>query len=266
MPAPRHPLVLIPGLLCDASVWTAQRAALEDLADIRVADHGLQDSLAGMARAILASAPRRFAIAGHSMGGRVAFEVYRAAPERISGVALMDTGTHPLPPGEAGEREVAGRLALLETARREGMRAMATAWVQGMVHPKRLSERTLIDPILDMFESKTPDIYAAQTRALINRPDATPVMPTIRCPTLVLCGHEDSWSPVQRHLEMAAAIPGSQFVDIPECGHMCTMERPAEVSAAMRAWFLSVIAAEAPRNDDSISASAPRTAAGRNGK
>jgi pimeloyl-ACP methyl ester carboxylesterase len=260
----RHPLVLIPGLLCDASVWLNQRAALEDIADIRVADHGLQDSLAGMARAILASAPPRFAIAGHSMGGRVALEVYRAAPERISGVALMDTGNHPLAAGEAGEREVAGRLALLETARREGMRAMATEWVQGMVHPDRLADAPLIEAILNMFASKTPGIYEAQTRALINRPDATPVMPTIRCPTLVLCGHEDSWSPVQRHLEMAAAIPGSTFVDIPDCGHMCTMERPEAVSAAMRTWFLSVLEAESPRNDDSISA--PQVAARRTGQ
>lgn len=253
----RHPLVLIPGLLCDGTVWPSQRAALEDIADIRIADHGLQDSLEGMARAILEGAPARFAIAGHSMGGRVAFEVYRLAPERISGVALMDTGSHPLPPGEAGEREVAGRLALLETARRDGMRAMAREWVQGMVHPRRLGDAPLIEAILTMFEAKSPQIYEAQTRALINRPDATPVMPTIRCPTLVLCGHEDSWSPVQRHLEMAAAIPGSTFVDVPDCGHMCTMERPDAVSAAMRTWFLSVLESESPRNDDSIVQSAP---------
>jgi pimeloyl-ACP methyl ester carboxylesterase len=200
-----------------------------------------------MARSILANAPARFAIAGHSMGGRVVLEIYRAAPERISGVALMDTGHHPLAVGFAGEREVAGRFALLETARREGMRAMAEQWVKGMVHPARLKERALVEPILDMFEAKTPEIYAAQTRALIDRPDAGPVMSTIRCPTLVLCGHEDSWSPVQRHREMAAMIPGSVFVDIPECGHMCTLERPDEVNAAMRTWFLSVIDAEAAR-------------------
>jgi pimeloyl-ACP methyl ester carboxylesterase len=247
MPTPRHSLVLIPGLLCDASVWPHQRAALADIADVTVSDHGLQDSLPAMARTILANAPPRFAIAGHSMGGRIAFEVYRAAPERISGVALMDTGYHPLALGAAGEREKEGRFALLEVSRREGMRTMATQWVQGMVHPRRLSERALVDPILDMFEAKSPEIYAAQTRALLDRPDAGPVMPTLRCPTLVLCGHEDSWSPVQRHLEMVAAIPGSTFVDIPDCGHMCTLERPEPVSAAMRKWFLSVIASEAAR-------------------
>ena len=243
----RHPLVLVPGLLCDATVWPHQRAALEDIADVRISDPGLLDTLPDMARAILASAPPRFAIAGHSMGGRIVFEVYRAAPERISGVALMDTGYHALAPGEAGEREVAGRLALLEIARRDGMRAMAEQWVQGMVHPESLSDRALVDPILDMFEAKTPGIYAAQTRALINRPDAQPVMPTIQCPTLVLCGHEDSWAPVQRHLEMAALINGSTFADIPDCGHMCTLERPDAVNAAMRTWFLGVIASEGER-------------------
>ena len=131
-----------------------------------------------------------------------------------------------------------------------------------MVHPSRLAERELIDPILDMFESKTPDIYAAQTRALLNRPDATPVMPTIRCPTLVLCGHEDSWSPVQRHLEMAAAIPGSTFVDIPDCGHMCTLERPEAVNAAMRTWFLNVISSEETRGSAANSAPLTSTVAG----
>src|SRR4051812_27831599 len=180
MSAAPHTLVLIPGLLCDATVWRHQCAALADVADVRVSDHGMRDSLAAMARAILDSAPPRFAVAGHSMGGRVALEVYRAAPKRVSGIALLDTGYSALAPGVAGEREVAGRLALVETARRDGMRVMAREWVQGMVHVARLSERPLVDPILDMFESKTPEIYAAQTRALINRPDARSVMNKIR--------------------------------------------------------------------------------------
>jgi len=247
MSKPRPALVLIPGLLCDATVWPHQRAALEDLADVQIPDHGTLDSLPAMAHAILDRAPPRFAVAGHSMGGRVALEVYRAAPERISGVALLDTGHHPLAAGAAGEKEVAGRFALLDLARRKGMRTMATQWVQGMVHPARLNDTALIDSILDMFESKTPEIYAAQTRALINRPDAGPVMLSIRCPTLVLCGHEDLWAPVERHREMAASIPGAVFADIPESGHMCTMEQPEAVNAALRSWFLSVISAEAHR-------------------
>src|SRR5262245_4951355 len=197
-----HTLVLIPGLLCDATVWLHQRAALADIADVRISDHGMRDSLAGMARAILDSAPPRFAVAGHSMGGRVALEVYRMAPKRVSGVALLDTGYSALAPGMAGEREGEGRLALGDSGRRDGMRAMAREWVKGMVSSKRLADAALVDPILDMFESKTSEIYAAQTRALIDRPDARRVLNSIRVPSLVLCGREDSWAPVQRHLEM----------------------------------------------------------------
>src|SRR5262249_40237145 len=158
------------GLLCDTNVWRSQIAALSTLVDVRASDHGTQDSLVDMARTIIAGAAPRFAVAGHSMGGRVALEVFRAAPERVSGLCLMDAGIHPLPAGEAGEREAAGRYRLLDIAHRDGMRAMAQAWVQGMVHPARLGERELIDPILDMFESKSADIYAAQVRALLERP------------------------------------------------------------------------------------------------
>jgi len=240
-PARDRTLILIPGLLCDANVWPSQRAALADIADIRVADHGMHDSLPAIAHSILASAPPRFAVAGHSMGGRIALEVFRAAPERVTGLALMDTGHHPVPAGEAGEREAAGRYALLEIARRDGMRAMGRKWVQGMVHPSRLGDHELIDQILDMFESKTPDVFAAQIHALLNRPNAGPLLPTIKCPTLILCGHEDSWSPAHQHREMAAIIANSLFVDIPNCGHMSTLERPEAVNTAMRTWFGNVI-------------------------
>ncbi len=241
---PRTCLVLIPGLLCDANVWRSQIAALSGLADVRVSDHGTQHSLADMARTIIDSAPARFAVAGHSMGGRIALEVFHAAPDRVTGLALLDTGIHPLAPGEPGELETAGRYRLLEIARREGMRAMAREWVQGMVHASRLGERRLIDPILDMFESKSSSIYAAQIRALLQRNDAAPLLSRIRVPTLLLCGHEDTWSPPERHLEMRGRIQGSTFVDIPVCGHMSTMERPDAVNAAMRTWLESVIAAE----------------------
>lgn len=241
-------LILIPGLLCDATVWRSQCAALADLADVRVAEHGMHDSLPAIARSILASAPPRFAVAGHSMGGRIALEIYRAAPDRVTGIALMDTGFQPFPGGEAGKHEAAGRQRLLDIARREGMRAMAQEWVQGMVHPARRGDRLLIDGILDMLESKTPELYAAQIRALLARPDAGPVFATIRCPALVLCGREDSWSPVARHREIAAAIPGSTFVGIPDCGHMCTLERPEAVNDAMRRWLQTVLEAEGERS------------------
>ncbi len=230
-------LILIPGLLCDEVVWTHQVDSLADLSDIQVATNGARDSLLAMAEAIIAQAPPRFALAGHSMGGRVALEVIRRVPERVTGLALLDTGYAPLAPGESGEREVAGRLALVEKARRQGMRAMGWEWLQGMVYPSRLADAVLVNAILDMIERKTPDLYAAQTRALIGRPDATPLLPKIRCPTLVLCGREDLWSPPHRHEEIRNLIPRSSLTVIPYCGHMSTMEQPAAVSAALRAWI-----------------------------
>jgi pimeloyl-ACP methyl ester carboxylesterase len=161
------------------------------------------------------------------------------------GIALMDTGCKPLSAGEEGKREEDGRAALLAKARSEGMRAMALEWVQGMVHPSRLSDPVLIEAILDMFEAKTPDIYAAQIRALLGRPDATSVLTSIRCPALVLCGDEDWWAPSLRHRDMAAAIPGSTFAEVARCGHMSTMECPREVNAAMRSWLRQVVDFEA---------------------
>jgi pimeloyl-ACP methyl ester carboxylesterase len=233
----RPTLLLVPGLLCDAAVWASLRPALELQVDILVADHGTLDSLAAMAERVLETAPARFAIAGHSMGGRVAFEVLRLAPERVAGLALLDTACHPLARGAAGEQERHGRLALLATARREGMRAMARQWVQGMVHPARLGDAALIDAILDMFERKTPDLFAAQIHALLSRPDACGLLENIRCPTLVLCGAQDSWSLPQGHRDMAAAIRGSRLELIEDCGHMAPMEKPAEVSAALATWL-----------------------------
>jgi pimeloyl-ACP methyl ester carboxylesterase len=237
-------LILIPGILCDERVWRAQRAALADLADIRVAEHGMRSTLPALAEDILATAPARFAVAGHSMGGRIALEVFRLSPERVSGMALMDTGHHPFPIGEAGKREADGRFRLLAKARAEGMRVMARDWVQNMVHPARLADAELIDSVLDMFESKTPELYAAQIHAMLNRPDGGPVLGQIKCPTLVLCGHEDSWAPAPRHHDMADRIPGSTLVDIPNCGHMSTLERPEAVSEAMRTWLRAVIESE----------------------
>lgn len=233
----KTPLLLIPGLLCDDAVWTAQVSGLADIADVRVANNGDTDSLGALAETIIARAPPRFALAGHSMGGRIALEVVRRAPDRLSGLALLDTGYEALAPGEAGEKEAAGRHALLELARRQGMRAMARTWVQGMVYPPRLRDAELVDAILAMFERRTPDLYAKQIRALLSRSDATSVMRSIPCPTLVLCGREDAWASPARHEVMAKMIPGSTLAVIPECGHMAPMERPEAVNAAFRQWL-----------------------------
>ena len=235
-------LLLVPGLLCDDAVWASQTVGLADLAAVHVANNGATDSLGALAESIIAQAPPRFALAGHSMGGRIALEVARRVPERLLGLALLDTGYEALAPGQAGEREAEGRHALLALARREGMRAMARTWVQGMVHPARLTAEELVEPILDMFERRTPDLFAMQIKALLGRPDATSVLPALRCPTLVLCGCEDAWAPPSRHDAMAKMIPHSTLEIIPDCGHMAPMERPLAVNDAMRRWLQSIAA------------------------
>lgn len=231
------PLVLLPGLMCDGDVWAPQIDALSARADCHVMAYGTLDSLGAMAEHVLAAAPAgRFALAGHSMGGRIAFEVLRRAPQRVERLALLDTATHPLPEGPAGDTERAGRLRLLAIAREQGMHAMARDWATGMVHPDRHRE-PVFEAIVAMIARATPEVFAAQIRALLARPDAAPLLATIRCPTLVLCGRDDAWSPPARHEFMHERIAGSRLVVVEHCGHMSTMERPEAVSAALTAWL-----------------------------
>lgn len=231
-------LMLLPGLMCDAAVWAPQVAALQGQALCVIPDWGPQDSLTAMAQQVLDGAPtERFSVAGHSMGGRVALEVMRLAPQRVQRLALLDTGTHPLAAGEAGEKERAGRMALLKLAQEQGMRAMARQWARGMVHPSQQGT-PLFESILDMLERSNPEQFAAQINALLTRRDAAPLLATIRCPTLVLCGAEDAWSTPEQHRAMHKAIEGSTLCIVPRCGHMCTLEQPQAVSEALARWLL----------------------------
>lgn len=231
------PLVLLPGLMCDREVWAAQIEALAPHRPCHVMGYGSLDSLDAMAARVLDQAPPGcFALAGHSMGGRVAFEVMRRAPERVERLALLDTATHPLPDGEPGAVERAGRLRLLEMARTEGMHAMAREWATGMVHPDRHGE-PVFEAVVAMIARATPEIFAAQIRALLARPDAAPLLAAIRCPTLVLCGRDDAWSPPSRHEFMHERVAGSRLVVVEHCGHMSTMERPDAVTTALAGWL-----------------------------
>lgn len=230
-------VVLVPGLMCDAAVWREQAAALGAIGDVIIASHGDCDTLGGMAERILATAPPSFALAGHSMGGRVALEVMARAPGRVTRLALLDTGFEPLAEGEAGERERAGRMRLLSLARAEGMRPMAEDWARGMVHPARLSDAPLMESIYAMICRSSPRIFEAQIHALLERPDRTALLGDIAVPTLVLCGRDDAWSPLARHEDMARRIRGSRLVGVPDCGHMCTMERPDAVGRALLQWL-----------------------------
>jgi pimeloyl-ACP methyl ester carboxylesterase len=225
-------VVLLPGLLCDSSVWAAQRAALRATADVAVADFSQHESISGMAEAALDLMSGPIVAIGHSMGARVALEMVRQAPDRIVKLALLDTGTHPRQPGEEAKRQV-----LVDLAFSEGMSALAARWLPPMVHEARVDDRTLMRPLTEMVLRASPEQHARQIRALLGRPDAMPLLPKIACPTLVMVGRQDRWSPLAQHEAIAEAVPGAELVVIEDSGHMAPVERPGEVSDALLAWL-----------------------------
>lgn len=232
-----RPLVLLlPGLLCDDAVWTHQRERLSEVADCIVPDYGESESITAMAQSVLAAVPEGpLMVAGHSMGGRVALEIARLAASRVQRLALLDTGIDPLAEGAAGAGERDRRMALLQVARRDGMRAMGREWARGMVHHSRLGT-PLFEQILDMIERSTPDRFAAQLHALLDRPDARPVFQALACPTLLACGRQDAWSPLERHEAMQRLLAAARLVPIEDSGHMTPMEQPEAVSAVLLQW------------------------------
>jgi pimeloyl-ACP methyl ester carboxylesterase len=232
------PLVLIPGLMCDGSVWSPIFPFLDTDHHYTIADHGSADSLVQMARQILDTVEGPMVLAGHSMGGRVALEVIRLAPERVRGVALMDTGYLPRESGKPGVVEQDKRMALLRIAQGQGVRAMAQEWVMGMVHPDRLADAQFIEHIVAMFERKSADVFACQIHALLNRPDGGDVLQALTIPTLLQCGRQDAWSAPAQHEAMRTLVPAAVLDVIENAGHMAPMEQPEAVAASLNRWLL----------------------------
>ena len=231
------PLLLVPGLMCDHAVWEPLLPRLGYRRACTVVNHGSADSLKQMARQMLDAAPAQILLAGHSMGARVVLEALRQAPDRIRGVALLDTGYLPKFPGATGEEESRKRFALLKVAREQGVGVMARAWVMGMVNRARLDDDELIERIISMFERKSADIFACQIKSLLDRPDGSDVLRAITVPTLVMCGRQDMWSPITQHKAMQALAPCSELEVIEDAGHMAPMERPDEVAHAIERWL-----------------------------
>ncbi|MFM0287953.1 alpha/beta fold hydrolase [Paraburkholderia megapolitana] len=225
-------LFLIPGLLCDDSVWQHQAAGLAHIADVRTPDITGFSSIEAMANYILHDAPAVFSLAGHSMGARVALEMYRVAPERIERMALLDTGTHPVRPGEREKR-----MGLLALARQDGMRALAEQWLPPMVSHELAPDSMVMTSLFSMVERMTPEIFEAQITALLGRRDAAEVLPNIHCPLLVGVGREDVWSPPSQHEDIVAAVPHAQYVIFDNSGHMSPVEAPEAVTAALSRWL-----------------------------
>lgn len=227
-----QPLILAPGLLCDGALWAHQVANLGDIAAIQVADLTLDDSVDAMAARVLEAAPPRFALAGLSMGGYVAFAILRAAPQRVMRLALLDTSAMP----DTAEQTLRRKM-LIGYAQTGRFKGVTPKLLPLLVHPDRVTEQPLAGEVMAMAERVGLEAFLRQQRAIMGRPDARPQLPGIAVPTLVACGRQDALTPLDRSEAMAAAIPGARLAVIEDCGHLSTMERPEAATALLRGWL-----------------------------
>jgi pimeloyl-ACP methyl ester carboxylesterase len=226
------PVVLIPGLTCTARLYADQIPALWQFGPVMVADHRRDDSMASIARRILAAAPPRFALAGLSMGGFIAFEIMRQASERVAKLALLDTGARPDAPEQTERRRVLMALA------KEGRYPEVPELVFPIyVHRNRHSDEALKRIVREMAEATGVEAYLRQQQAILSRPDSRPRLSAISCPTLVLVGEADEATPPELAHEMAAGVRGSRLVVIPNSGHLSSLEQPTAVTKALVEWL-----------------------------
>jgi len=229
-PQGEEPLLLLPGLICDSRIFAAQFASFAQA--VPAADYGEVDDLGAIADRVLAAAPDRFALLGHSMGGRIALEVVRRAPDRVTRLALVSTGVHLPEPDEAPKRH-----ALREIGRAQGMAALVDAWLPPMVAPTRRDDAAFMAPLRTMCIDAGLPQFEAQVRALLDRPEVASLLPRLTCPVLVATGSADRWSPPHQHAAMAALIPDSRLVVIDGAGHMLPSEAPDAFNAAIADWL-----------------------------
>jgi pimeloyl-ACP methyl ester carboxylesterase len=229
---PTTPIVLVPGLASSARIYAPLIPALWRFGPVMVANHIRDDSMAAIARRILSEAPLRFALAGHSMGGYIAFEVMRQAPERVIKLALINTQARPDTP-EATAR----RRGLMERARRGELRAIREESFPELVHPSRRDDSDILKLVHAQDEDVGVEGYLRQQTAIIARVDSRSTLATIKCPTLVLTGDADSTIPNALSKEMAEGIPGARLVILDRCGHLPQPEQPEATVRALSEWL-----------------------------
>lgn len=230
--ADRPTLVLCPGLLNDARVFAPQIAALGSRVDCMVVDLASHESLVAMASAALAQAPARFALLGFSMGGYVAFEILRQARERVTHLALLDTSARPDTPEQTAQRQ-----AMLRLAQTGAFKGVTPRLLPRLVHPARLDDPSVREPIFAMAASIGRDGFLRQQVAIMGRPDNRPLLSSVLVPTLVMCGREDQLTPPSLSQEIAAAVPDAELVLVEDCGHVSPLERSEIVTTAIEAWL-----------------------------
>ncbi len=231
MPRPSH-LVLIPGLLCDEALWRHQAEQLKDTLTVTVADVTRDETIAAMAERLLAGAPSTFALAGLSMGGYVAQEVMRQAPERVERLALIATNAR-----ADNEEQVKNRSALIKLAEIGKFKGVTPRLLPNLIHPDRLNDPGVADVVTAMAERVGQEAFVRQQRAIMARKDGRADLEAIRIPALVLAGRQDMLCPPKVQQEMAAGLPNGRLVFIEDCGHLPPLERPRATTAVLRYWL-----------------------------
>lgn len=226
------PVILVPGLNNSARLYAEQIPPLWRFGPVTVADHTRDDSVAAIARRILAAAPPRFALAGLSMGGYISFEIMRQAPQRVVKLALLDTSPRPDTP-----EQTKGRLRLIELAKTGRFAEVPDLHFPVFIHRDRQDDQALRRTLRAMAEDTGPQAFVREQQAIMGRADSRPGLAAIRCPTLVLVGDADVATPPELAQEIAAGIPGARLVVVPDSGHLAPLERPAAVTAALVEWL-----------------------------
>lgn len=224
--------LLVPGLNCSARVFAAQIPALWQAGPVTVADHRQGDSITAIAESILAAAPPRFALAGFSLGGYIALEMLRLAPQRVDRLALLATNARPDEPEQRAKREQ--RIAVVEAG---GFENDLVAQFPNAVHPDHATDKRLFENYRATALDAGPEVFVRHTRAIIERRDQRALLPTVRGPALVVAGDNDQLMPPALTDELAAAIPDARLVTIAACGHYLPLEQPERLTAALLDWL-----------------------------
>jgi len=226
------PLVLVPGLTCTARLYAPQIEALWPYGAIMVADHRRDADIKATAARILSDAPPRFALAGLSFGGYIAFEMMRQAAERIAKLALLDTSARPDTAEQTAARHT--QIAMAQSGRYGEIADIA---IPRYLHRDRQNDPAMTGIVRKMIDETGPEAFVRQLKAIMSRPDSRPLLSSIRCPTLVLVGDGDVATPPELNKEIADGIAGARLVVVPACGHLSTIERPEAVNGALSEWL-----------------------------
>lgn len=226
------PILLVPGLVSSPRIFAPVVPDLWQFGPVTVANHIRDDNMVAIARRILAEAQPRFALAGHSMGGYIAFEIMRQAPERVAKLALINTQARPDTPEATARRH-----GMMARAQNGEYRAVLDELFPGFVHSSRRDDASLRQLVRDMGADVGAEAFIRQQTAVISRADSRPTLATIKCPTLVLTGDEDNTIPNSLSVEMADGIKGAKLVILPDCGHLPQPEQPRATADALAEWL-----------------------------